>query len=225
MLRKILVIGAGKSTSYLLDYFSEKAKEQELQIIIADLNPDTIPEKFKTNPSFETIKLDIFKTEERQKIIEEVAIVVSMLPAHLHINIAKDCIQFRKHMVTASYVSDEIKLLDQEAKDKNLVFMNEIGLDPGIDHMSAIQIINRIKNSGGKMLLFESFTGGLVAPESDNNLLGILEMLLLRVKAELQSLFKKALINTFLTINYLEELSLLILIILENLKCMPIEIH
>tara|TARA_R110000796_G_scaffold250788_4_gene380672 strand:- start:25289 stop:26662 length:1374 start_codon:yes stop_codon:yes gene_type:complete len=170
MLRKILVIGAGKSTSYLLDYFSEKAKEQELQIIIADLNPDTIPEKFKTNPSFETIKLDIFKTEERQKIIEEVAIVVSMLPAHLHINIAKDCIQFRKHMVTASYVSDEIKLLDQEAKDKNLVFMNEIGLDPGIDHMSAIQIINRIKNSGGKMLLFESFTGGLVAPESDNNL-------------------------------------------------------
>tara|TARA_R110000868_G_scaffold159432_1_gene388239 strand:+ start:3859 stop:5232 length:1374 start_codon:yes stop_codon:yes gene_type:complete len=170
MLRKILVIGAGKSTSYLLDYFSEKAKEQELQIIIADLNPDTIPERFKTNPSFETIKLDIFKTEERQKIIEEVAIVVSMLPAHLHINIAKDCIQFRKHMVTASYVSDEIKLLDQEAKDKNLVFMNEIGLDPGIDHMSAIQIINRIKNSGGKMLLFESFTGGLVAPESDNNL-------------------------------------------------------
>ena len=170
MLRKILVIGAGKSTSYLLDYFSEKAKEQELQIIIADLNPDTIPEKFKTNPSFETIKLDIFKTEERQKIIEEVAIVVSMLPAHLHINIAKDCIQFRKHMVTASYVSDEIKLLDQEAKEKGLVFMNEIGLDPGIDHMSAIQIINRIKNSGGKMLLFESFTGGLVAPESDNNL-------------------------------------------------------
>ena len=170
MLRKILVIGAGKSTSYLLDYFLEKAKEQELQIVIADLNPDIIPEKFKTNTSFKIIKLDIFKTEERQKIISQVAIVVSMLPAHLHINIAKDCIQYRKHMVTASYVNDEIKLLDQEAKEKGLVFMNEIGLDPGIDHMSAIQIINRIKSSGGKMLLFESFTGGLVAPESDNNL-------------------------------------------------------
>jgi len=170
MLRKILIIGAGKSTSYLLDYFLEKAKEQELYIIIADLHPDTIPEQFKNHPNFNIVQLDIFKTEERQKIIQQVAIVVSMLPAHLHINIAKDCLQFEKHMVTASYVSDEMKILDQEAKDKGLVFMNEIGLDPGIDHMSAIQIINSIKKSGGKLLLFESFTGGLVAPESDNNL-------------------------------------------------------
>tara|TARA_R110000868_G_scaffold125037_1_gene330329 strand:- start:3134 stop:4507 length:1374 start_codon:yes stop_codon:yes gene_type:complete len=170
MLRKILVIGAGKSTSYLLDYFLDKSKEEQLQIIIADLDPENIPIRFKEHASFKIVALDIFNTQERQNAVKNAAIVVSMLPAHLHINIAKDCILFEKHLVTASYVSEEIKLLDQEAKSKGLVFMNEIGLDPGIDHMSAIQIINRIKNDGGKMLLFESFTGGLVAPVSDTNL-------------------------------------------------------
>ncbi|WP_024479109.1 saccharopine dehydrogenase family protein [Cellulophaga baltica] len=170
MLRKILIIGAGKSTSYLLDYFLEKAIEEQLQIVVADLNPEAIPAKFKNHFNFDVVKLDIFNTPERQKAVQEVDIVVSMLPAHMHINIAKDCIHFNKHLVTASYVSDEIKTLDKEAKEKGLVFMNEVGLDPGIDHMSAMQIINQIKKKGGKMLLFESFTGGLVAPESDNNL-------------------------------------------------------
>jgi saccharopine dehydrogenase-like NADP-dependent oxidoreductase len=93
-----------------------------------------------------------------------------MLPARFHLQVAKDCISFEKHMVTASYISDEMKELDAEAKKKGLIFMNEIGLDPGIDHMSAMQIIDRIKNEGGKMLLFESFCGGIVAPESDTNL-------------------------------------------------------
>ena len=84
--------------------------------------------------------------------------------------VANDCIAFEKHLVTASYVSEEIKTLDQKAKEKGLVFMNEIGLDPGIDHMSAMQILDRIRDKGGNILLFESFTGGLVAPENDTNL-------------------------------------------------------
>jgi len=92
------------------------------------------------------------------------------LPARFHVEVAKDCISFGKHMVTASYISNEMKALDKAAKEKGLVFMNEIGVDPGIDHMSAMQIIDQIKGIGGKMLLFESFTGGLVAPENDNNL-------------------------------------------------------
>jgi saccharopine dehydrogenase-like NADP-dependent oxidoreductase len=170
MLRKILVVGAGKSTSYLLDYFLEKAIEEQLYVIIADLNPAGIPEKFKTHTNFKVVGLDISNTPERQKLIQQIDLVVSMLPAGLHMTVAKDCIQFEKHLVTASYVSDEIKLLDEEAKKKGLIFMNEVGLDPGIDHMSALQIINKIKAKGGKMLLFESFTGGLVAPECDNNL-------------------------------------------------------
>ena len=93
-----------------------------------------------------------------------------MLPAHLHIEVAKDCILFNKHMVTASYISEAMQALDAEAKAKGLIFMNEIGLDPGIDHMSAMKVIDEIKEKGGKMLLFESFCGGLVAPESDTNI-------------------------------------------------------
>jgi saccharopine dehydrogenase (NAD+, L-glutamate forming) len=114
--------------------------------------------------------LDVFNAESRSKAIKDADIVVSMLPARFHIEAAKDCISYKKHMVTASYVSKEMEALDDEAKTNNLIFMNEIGVDPGIDHMSAMQVIDRIRDNGGKMLLFESFTGGLIAPESDDNL-------------------------------------------------------
>jgi len=170
MSRKILVIGAGKSTSYLLDFFLEKADSEKLQLTIGDLNTEIIPDEIKNHPSCKVIKLDIFKDDERRMAIKNSDIVISMLPARFHIKVAEDCIRFKKHLVTASYVSKEIKALDAAAKKNGLVFMNEIGLDPGIDHMSAMQFINEIRDKGGKMLLFESFTGGLVAPESDNNL-------------------------------------------------------
>ncbi len=170
MLRKILVVGAGKSTSYLLDYFLEKSASEKLHLTIGDLNPEGIPEKIRKHPSCKAIQLDIFNDVERKQAISDSDIVVSMLPARFHIKVAEDCLAQNKHLVTASYISEEIKALDTSAKEKGLVFMNEIGLDPGIDHMSAMQIIDRIRGKGGKMLLFESFTGGLVAPESDNNL-------------------------------------------------------
>ncbi len=170
MTRKILVIGAGKSTSYLLDYFLDKAEPENLHLTIADLNPNVIANSIKNHPRCSIVPLDIFKDAERQKAIRASDIVVSMLPAFLHINVARDCITLEKHLITASYVSEELKTLDEQAKEKGLIFMNEIGLDPGIDHMSAMQIIDRIREKGGKILLFESFTGGLVAPDNDNNL-------------------------------------------------------
>ncbi|MEM7381938.1 MAG: saccharopine dehydrogenase family protein, partial [Bacteroidota bacterium] len=170
MLRNILVIGAGKSTSYLLDYFLERAQEEQLHLIIADREPEKIGQEFQSHPHCEVLGLDIFADNARQEAVKNADIVVSMLPPRLHIKVAEDCIGYGKHLVTASYVSEEIKSLDEAAKKKGLVFMNEIGLDPGIDHMSAMQVIDRIRATGGKMVLFESFTGGLVAPESDNNL-------------------------------------------------------
>ncbi|RKN83193.1 saccharopine dehydrogenase family protein [Ulvibacterium marinum] len=170
MLRKILIIGAGKSTAYLLDYLLEKAVSQKLHITIGDLNPDSISKSVKEHPSCTIIQLDIFREDDRKRVIEDSDIVVSMLPARMHNNVAKDCLAFGKHLVTASYISPEIRALHKKVKEKGLVFMNEMGLDPGIDHMSAMQVIDRIRQKGGKMLLFESFTGGLVAPESDTNL-------------------------------------------------------
>jgi len=170
MVRNILVLGAGKSTSYLLEYFLDKAASENLHLTIGDLNPDAIGSDIKNHPHCTVVHLDVFEDTRRKEIIAAADIVVSMLPARFHIKVAEDCIAFEKHLVTASYVSDAIMALDTQAKEKGLVFMNEIGLDPGIDHMSAMQIIDRIKDKGGEILLFESFCGGLVAEESDDNL-------------------------------------------------------
>ncbi|MFK5972601.1 MAG: saccharopine dehydrogenase C-terminal domain-containing protein [Flavobacteriaceae bacterium] len=170
MSRKILVVGAGKSTSYLFDYLLNNAKVEKLHLTIGDINPDIISSSIRKNPFCTVIQLDIFKDEDRKNAIQSADIVVSMLPARFHLLLAHDCLTHNKHLITASYISKEIKALDTEVKKKGLIFMNEIGLDPGIDHMSAMQIIDRIRDKGGRMLLFESFTGGLVAPENDNNL-------------------------------------------------------
>jgi saccharopine dehydrogenase-like NADP-dependent oxidoreductase len=131
---------------------------------------DLALQKTNNHPNATAIQIDIFNAEQRQAEIAKSDIVVSMLPAHLHIEVAKDCILLKKNIVTASYISEAMKELDEEAKKNNLIFMNEIGLDPGIDHMSAMKIIDEIKDKGGKLLLFESFCGGLVAPDSDDNL-------------------------------------------------------
>jgi saccharopine dehydrogenase-like NADP-dependent oxidoreductase len=169
MMRKIVVIGAGKSTSFMLDYFLKKSESEQLHITIVDQNADGIADAIKKHPACTFVVLDIFNEKDRINILSEADIVVSMLPARFHMTIAKDCLALKKHLVTASYVNNDMKTMDAEVKAAGLVFMNEIGLDPGIDHMSAMQIIDRIRNKGGKMLLFESFTGGLVAPESDTN--------------------------------------------------------
>ena len=169
-MRKILIIGAGKSASYLVKYFLDKSISEKLDITIGDLELSNAKKWIKNNKNARTLKLDIFKEQDRKNAIENSNIVVSMLPARFHIEVAKDCLALGKHMVTASYVSKEMQALDEEAKSKKLVFLNEIGVDPGIDHMSAMQVIDRIRKSGGKLILFESFTGGLMAPESDTNL-------------------------------------------------------
>ncbi|MDE1205809.1 saccharopine dehydrogenase family protein [Tenacibaculum larymnensis] len=169
-MRNILIIGAGRSSSSLIKYLLDKSSEENLHITIGDVSLESAQSKVNNHSNATAIQLDVFNAEERSNAIQKADIVISMLPARFHIEVAKDCITYGKHMVTASYISDEMKALDEQAKAKGLVFMNEIGLDPGIDHMSAMQVIDRIKEQGGKMLLFESFCGGLVAPESDTNL-------------------------------------------------------
>lgn len=141
-----------------------------MQLTIGDLQLENAKKFAGDHPRTKAISLDIFKEKERQEAIKSADIVISMLPARFHIEVAKDCVEFNKNMVTASYVSEAMQALDEKVKEKGLTFMNEIGVDPGIDHMSAMQVIDRIRDKGGKMLLFESFTGGLVAPESDTNL-------------------------------------------------------
>ncbi|PBI89106.1 Saccharopine dehydrogenase [Flavobacterium sp. ACN2] len=169
-MRNVLIIGAGRSASSLIRYLLSKSNEEKLHLTVADLSLNLAKAKTQNHPNATPLALDIFNSDERKKAIANASIVISMLPAHLHIEIAKDCLEFKKHLVTASYISDGMQALNEEAIKNNLIFMNEIGLDPGIDHMSAMKVIDEIRSKGGKMLLFESFCGGLVAPESDNNL-------------------------------------------------------
>ena len=169
-MKNILIIGAGKSSSYLIKYLLEKSDKENLHLHIGDICTKNIKLIVGDHQNATSFLFDVFDSKKRQEYIKKSDIVISMLPARFHIEVAKDCITYNKHMVTASYISKEMRALDDAAKTKGLVFMNEIGVDPGIDHMSAMQLIDKIKESGGKMLLFESFTGGLVAPENDNNL-------------------------------------------------------
>lgn len=169
-MRKILIIGSGKSSSYLLKYLLEKSVEENLHITVGDININHANKLIDNSKNASAILLDVFNESSRTKAIKNADIVVSMLPARFHIEVAKDCITYNKHMVTASYVSKDMQALNDEAKAKGIILMNEIGVDPGIDHMSAMQVLDRIRDDGGNIILFESFTGGLVAPESDNNL-------------------------------------------------------
>ena len=169
-MKNILIIGAGKSSSSLITHLLENSIKEDLFITIGDIFIENSSKIINNHSRGKAIIMDIFNENNRQKEIEKADLVISMLPASMHIEVAKDCLEFKKHLVTASYISDEMKSLDEDVKKNGLIFMNEIGLDPGIDHMSAMKVIDSIKNKGGKMLLFESFCGGLVAPQSDTNL-------------------------------------------------------
>jgi saccharopine dehydrogenase-like NADP-dependent oxidoreductase len=169
-MQNILIIGAGRSASSLIQYLINKSDVEQLFITIGDLSEELAFKKTKGHKNTKAIAFDVFNETLRQQEIQKVDLVISMLPAHLHLEVAKDCILYKKHLVTASYISEGMQALHQQAVENNLIFMNEIGLDPGIDHMSAMQIMDSIRNKGGEIILFESFCGGLVAPESDTNL-------------------------------------------------------
>ncbi len=169
-MRNLLIIGAGKSTGVLVDYLLEKSESEKLLLTIADKDLSSAQHLCNNHSHATAIELDIFNASARKAELKKADLVISMLPARFHIEVARDCVKLGISMVTASYVSPEMQELDEQAKGKKLVLMNEIGVDPGVDHMSAMKVIDRIREDGGKMILFESFTGGLVAPENDDNL-------------------------------------------------------
>jgi len=168
-MKKILIVGAGLSSTSLIKYLLDQSDTQNWHITLNDIDENRARKKIGDHPNGTAVSFDIFNEEQRELFISSSDIVVSMLPARMHHLVAIDCLRHRKNLVTASYVSEEIKQMDEQARKLGIIFLNEIGLDPGIDHMSAMRIINRIKADGGKLDVFESNTGGLVAPGSDNN--------------------------------------------------------
>jgi saccharopine dehydrogenase (NADP+, L-glutamate forming) len=168
-MRNILLVGAGKSSVSLINYFSENAQAENWQLTVADSSLKAAQDKIKGLQFCSAIELDINNNDLLKAATDKADLVISLLPAHMHIGVAKNCLQLKKHLVTASYISAEMAELNEHARKKNLVFMNECGLDPGLDHMSAMKIINQVKADGGEIISFKSFCGGLVAPESNDN--------------------------------------------------------
>ncbi len=166
-MKRILVLGAGRSSSSLIKYLLVNARDFHWQITVADASLENALEKIGSAGSGEAVRFDINEKEVNKLILDAADIIISLLPPQFHPLVALRCLELGKHLVTASYVSDEMKAFDVEARAKGLLFLNECGLDPGIDHLSAMQVITRIRKEGGTITSFESFTGGLIAPETD----------------------------------------------------------
>jgi saccharopine dehydrogenase (NADP+, L-glutamate forming) len=168
-MRNILLIGAGKSSSSLIKYLLDHASRENWTLIVADFSEENARSKIMNHPSAQAVAFDIKNDSERKRLIAHSDIVISMLPANMHFPVAMECLLHKKNLITASYVSDEIKSLDKEAALSGVLFLNECGLDPGLDHMSAMEIIDKVHEQNGELKSFRSYTGGLVAPESNDN--------------------------------------------------------
>jgi saccharopine dehydrogenase-like NADP-dependent oxidoreductase len=168
-MKKILVIGAGRSAVTLIKYLLDNSSLNNWQVKVADFSKDLAEKTIGNHKNGNAIFFNVKDNDQRLYEISDADLVISMLPANMHITVAKDCVKLKKDLVTASYVSNEILELDMSAKKAGVLLLNEIGVDPGIDHMSAMAVINDIKERGGELTSFKSFCGGLVHPEYDNN--------------------------------------------------------
>lgn len=168
-MKNILVIGAGRSAVILIKYLLDNALENNWLVTVADYSESLAKKAIGNHQNGKALHFNANNDIQRNNIIKSSDIVISMLPASMHILIANDCVRFGKNLVTASYVSDEISDLNDKAEANGVLLLNEIGLDPGIDHMSAMKIIDEIKTEGGELTSFKSFCGGLVHPDYDNN--------------------------------------------------------
>ena len=168
-MKTILLFGAGKSATTLIDYLGKCCAKYDWRLIVCDADLSLAQAKVAGKPSAKAISINATDEAERGQLIASADVVISMLPAQLHYLVATDCIRLGKHLLTASYIDQHIKDMNEEVKNKGLLFLGEMGLDPGIDHMSAMKLINEIKEEGGIIDMFYSHCGGLVSPESDDN--------------------------------------------------------
>jgi saccharopine dehydrogenase (NADP+, L-glutamate forming) len=165
----ILLFGAGKSATYLIDYLADSCGDGSRKLLVADLDPALAAAKLKGRLHTEALGVNLEQEESRQQLIRQADVVISMLPAGLHPILAADCLKLGVHFFTASYESEALRAMRSEIEAKDLLFLNECGLDPGIDHMSALKIIHEAKAKGEVIRSFKSYCGGLLAPESEDN--------------------------------------------------------
>ena len=168
-MKHILLFGAGKSATFLIQYLKEIATNFHYNVTVADEDFKNAQSKVGKHAFVKAVCANAENETERENLVKNADVVISLLPPSLHYLVALDCIKYGKHLLTASYTDEKILALKPQIESKNLLFLCEMGLDPGIDHMSAMALIHRIKALGGKITSFKSHCGGLVAPENDNN--------------------------------------------------------
>lgn len=166
-MQHVVIFGAGRSSLYLIEYLAKYCVSNQLQLKVCDKDTGYAEQHCKLQVPVDFIDLDIFDKGKLQMLLIDAKLVISLLPAALHIHIAEMCLSNGKHLATASYISDEMKQMAEAVRSHGLVFLNECGLDPGIDHMSAMQMMDAIRNDGGLISGFESYCGGLMADDSD----------------------------------------------------------
>ena len=165
----ILLFGAGKSATSLIEYLLRTCEDKNWKLIVCDANLSLAQSKINGFSGARAVSFDVTNPEKRHEFISQADIVISMLPPSLHFLVAKDCLTLSKNLLTASYIDSNIRSLSDQIEAKGLLFIGEMGLDPGIDHMSAMKMINEIKSKGGTITSFKSHCGGLMSPESDDN--------------------------------------------------------
>jgi saccharopine dehydrogenase-like NADP-dependent oxidoreductase len=168
-MKNILVLGAGQSAPYMIDYLLRQSEKHDWFITVGDRDIDLARKAVNRHPHGNVISFDVNDAEMRLTQIEKADVVVNFLPPVFQYLLALGCISRGKHMVTASYQDERMKDLDNDAHRKGILILNEMGLDPGIDHMSAMSMILRIKKRGGRIKSFKSYGSGLPAPDSINN--------------------------------------------------------
>ena len=168
-MKKILLFGAGKSATSLIRYLLDVTAARGWQLVVAENDLPLAQSKIGGSPQARAVAVDVGREAERDALVAAADIVISLLPPSLHYEVALSCVRENKNLLTASYIDDAIRSLEPEINARGLLFLGEMGLDPGIDHMSALQLIRRIQTQDGEIESFYSHTGGLVAPASDNN--------------------------------------------------------
>lgn len=165
---RILLLGAGRSASSLIQYLLRHLATEDWQLTIADVNP--APLQAVVAPHGEqarAVAFEIGQTERLHELVEAHDLVISMLPALFHPLVAQACLHHGRHLATASYATEEIRGFDAQARAQGLTLLMECGLDPGLDHMSALPVIEDIRAQGGRLTSFKSYCGGLMAPDSE----------------------------------------------------------
>ena len=168
-MKNILVLGAGLVAKPLVRYLLE---QPDFHVKVASRTVSKAEALVDNHPGGETEALNVKNSAQLEDLISKADLAISLVPYAYHVTVAELCIKHKKHMVTTSYVSDAMNALDQRAKEAGILLLNELGLDPGIDHMSAMKIIHDVQNKGGEIVSFESNCGGLPAPEANTNPFG-----------------------------------------------------